>query len=93
VTTPDSDPLALRDQPVVRVTVPLPADTALALYHYCIRSGADETKLAVAAARIVAAFLDRDTAFRRWRDERLETLPTALPGRPGKRARDEARRA
>ena len=80
MTKPDADPLALRDQPVVRLAVALPLDTALALYHYCLRSGADEAKLPVAAARIVAAFLDRDAGFKRWRHERRDSLPTAVPG-------------
>ena len=47
----DADPLALRDRPVVRLAVVLPADTALALYHYCLRSGADEAKLPVAVVK------------------------------------------
>ena len=77
----DADPLALRDRPVVRLAVVLPADTALALYHYCLRSGADESKLPVATARIVAAFLERDADFKQWRDERRHTLPTSIPRR------------
>jgi hypothetical protein len=93
VTHTDSDPLGLRDQAVVRFTVPLPLDTAIALYHYCLRSGADEAKLPVAAARIVTAFLDRDEAFKRWRDEHGETLPAALPRRRIRPARAGARRA
>jgi hypothetical protein len=90
VTTPDADPLALRDQPVVHLAVPLPADVALTLYHFCLRSGADESKLPVAAARIVAAFLDHDDAFKSWRNERQSTLPSAIPTerrRPGRSGR------
>lgn len=86
MTLPDADPLALRDQPVVRLIVILPADTALALYHYCLRSGTDESKLAVASARIVAAFLERDADFTQWRDERRDTLPTSIPRRHKKPA-------
>ncbi len=92
MTNASSDPLALCDQPVFRLALALPADTALALYHYCLRSGADDAKLPVAAARIVAAFLDRDLPFKRWRDERRETLPTSIPGRD-RAARKGARRA
>ncbi len=87
------DPFALRDQPVVRLTVQLPADTALAVYHYCIRSGADESKMPVALVRIAAAFLERDAGFRRWRASQAEALPQAVPVRRARRARAGGRRA
>ena len=91
--SPSSDPLALRDQPVVRLALTLPADTALALYHYCLRSGTDEAKLPVAAARIVTVFLERDLPFKRWCDERRDALPTCIPARHADAARTSARRA
>lgn len=93
MTISESDPLALRDQPTFRMALVLPTDTALALYHYCLRSGADVSKLSVAAARIVALFLDRDVPFKRWRNEHTATLPEALPDKTDRPARRGARRA
>jgi len=78
------DPLALRAEPVERLTISLPQSALLALYHYCLRSDADASKIPVAAARIVAAFLDRDVDFKRWRQAQGDALPASIPRRSGR---------
>lgn len=84
------DPLALRDEPTERLTVTLPRSTVVALHHYCLRSGADAGKIPVAAARIIDAFLERDTAFKRWRADQGDKLPATLPARSSKRSGEHA---
>lgn len=84
------DPLALQDEPTEKLMLKLPRSTHLALYHYCLLHGANASKMSLAVARIVDAFLSRDATFKRWRAERGETLPTSVPRRSARRGDERA---
>lgn len=81
MTAPLPDPLALRAEPSEQLKIRLTRSTHLALFHYCLMHGADASRMPLAVARIVDAFLSRDATFKRWRAEHGAALPAAVPRR------------
>lgn len=71
--------LDLSDGPPHKLVLRVPQATLLGLYQYCLWRGTDGSKVGLGAARMIAAFLERDRAFQRWRAAQADALPTVLP--------------
>ncbi len=70
-------PLALDDDPLVSLTLKVPASLLRLLHSYCVFRGHDERKIAAAAVAAIGAYFAGDGEFRAWRREHPDLLATA----------------
>jgi len=70
-------PLALDDDPLVSLTLKVPASLLRLLHSYCVFRGHDERKIAAAAVAAIGAYFAGEAKFQAWRRAHPDVHSTA----------------